>query len=222
MKTKKNSRKFYNKWLYKISLKLEGASAFRIYTLEQLKKICLNENTGTTGDRFLDSLRNSRAEYLDLIEIFEQLDPKEWSKRIERSLIDIYTNDQTVYNTVSEKFQNIIKQRFEPQEGSEDLLDDIGIIVTKKYPHKRYRFKVFLLPHKLAREYEAKQRYVNWIKTQTPRITCTPAVENWFIRTDWNWDRRYVLVEDENTLLLMKLRNSEVIGRVYKYVISDK
>jgi hypothetical protein len=222
MKTKKTSRKFYNKWLYKISLRLEGASSFRIYTLENLKKICLDDNNDAISDRFIASLRKNRAEYLDLIEIFEQLDPKHWSKRIERSLIDIYTNDQVVYNTISEKFQNIVLQRFEPAEGSEKLLDDIGIIVTKKYPHKKYKFKVFLLPHKLAREYEAKQKYVDWLKTQTPRITCTTAVENWFVKTDWNWDRRYVLVEDENTLLLMKIRNSEVIGRIYKYVISDK
>jgi hypothetical protein len=42
------------------------------------------------------------------------------------------------------------------------------------------------------------------------------------MKTDWNWDRRYVLVEDEGTLLLMKLKNSEVVGTVYNYVIVDK
>jgi hypothetical protein len=31
-----------------------------------------------------------------------------------------------------------------------------------------------------------------------------------------------VLVEDEATVLMMKLRNAEVIGTVYKFVISDK
>jgi hypothetical protein len=69
---------------------------------------------------------------------------------------------------------------------------------------------------------EDKNKYIDWIKTQDPRITCTPALEKWFINTDWNWDRRYVLVEDEATVLMMKLRNTEVVGTVYKFVISDK
>jgi hypothetical protein len=47
-------------------------------------------------------------------------------------------------------------------------------------------------------------------------------VQKWFLKTDWNWDRRYVLVEDEGTLLMMKLRNSDVVGTVYNYVVTDK
>jgi hypothetical protein len=31
-----------------------------------------------------------------------------------------------------------------------------------------------------------------------------------------------VLVEDEGTLLMMKLRNSDVVGTVYNYVVTDK
>jgi hypothetical protein len=42
------------------------------------------------------------------------------------------------------------------------------------------------------------------------------------MKTDWNWDRRYVLVEDKNTLMLLRLRNSEVVGSVYEFVLSDK
>jgi hypothetical protein len=67
-----------------------------------------------------------------------------------------------------------------------------------------------------------KQQYLEWVKRQTPRITCTPAIEKWFLTTDWNWDRRYVLVEDESTLLMLKLRNAEVMGRIYNFVVSDK
>jgi hypothetical protein len=69
---------------------------------------------------------------------------------------------------------------------------------------------------------EAKQKFLDWLIIQSPKITCTSAVQSWFMKTDWNWDRRYVLVEDEGTLLLMKLKNSEVVGTVYNYVIVDK
>jgi hypothetical protein len=48
------------------------------------------------------------------------------------------------------------------------------------------------------------------------------TVKNWFIKTDWNWDRRYVLVEDDQTLFMMQLRSAEVIGKVHEYQILDK
>ena len=53
-------------------------------------------------------------------------------------------------------------------------------------------------------------------------MTCTHAVSTWFVDTDWNWDRRYILVEDEQSLLMLKLRGSEVVGKIHNFVISDK
>jgi len=48
------------------------------------------------------------------------------------------------------------------------------------------------------------------------------AVKTWFIRTEWNWDRRYILVEDEQTLFMMKLRSAEVVGKTHEYQLVDK
>ena len=74
----------------------------------------------------------------------------------------------------------------------------------------------------MANDRLGKKRYIDWLKTQMPRVTCTSAVEKWFLATDWNWDRRYILVEDDQTMLMMKLRNAEVVGKIYNFVISDK
>jgi len=94
--------------------------------------------------------------------------------------------------------------------------------VGKKLPHNKYQFRVYLLPHKLAGDTEEKEKFINWMKTQNSKIRLTDTVIKWFMHTDWNWDRRYILVEDEPTLLMLKLRNSSVVGRIYNYVISDK
>ena len=77
---------------------------------------------------------------------------------------------------------------------------------------------MFLLPHKLRNDKEEKKRYAEWIKNQQGKIKITLAVENWFHKTDWNWDPRYVLVDEESTLLMLKLRNPELVGRVYRFV----
>jgi hypothetical protein len=222
MKTLKTNKKFYNKWLYKVTLVMKGTTVLRSYALSDIQEYF---STGTPDSRPHSLLARAWPHKEELIELITELlsyDATTWTKRIEHSYIDFYTNDVNFYNNLSEKFENLISQRFEPDETESNLLEQPQVIITTKLPHNRYKYRVYLKPHKLAGDKAAKEKYVDWLKSQVPRITCTPAVERWFIKTDWNWDRRYVLVEDDNTLLMLKLRNSEVAGRVYNYVIADK
>jgi hypothetical protein len=160
---------------------------------------------------------------LALANFLERYDSKLWTKRIESSRIDFYTNDVEFYNKLSSNFKDILVHRFEPDPASIDQLNvSPSTVVVKKLPHNKYQYRAYLLPHKMAGDKEGKKKYIAWLKTQEDRVTCTPAVEKWFMTTDWNWDRRYILVEDESTLLMLKLRNSEVVGRIYNYVVSDK
>jgi hypothetical protein len=134
----------------------------------------------------------------------------------------LYTNDRVFFNNVSTNLSTLATQAFEPDEANIDLLENAGAIIGKKLPHDRYRYRVYLQPHKLANDNVSKKKFIDWIKGQQPRITCTTSVENWFMKTNWNWDRRYVLVEDEQTLLMLKIRNSDVVGKIYNYQVADK
>jgi hypothetical protein len=222
MKTLKTNRKFYNKWIYKVSLNVKGSGIFRTHSLDDIKEFCSGETTDQAPYSLHTRAWNNREQILELANFLIGQHDTVWAKRIENTLVDFYTNDYCFYQTLSENFESVMTHRFEPSEASAELLEKPQTIVAAKLPHNKYHYRVYLLPHKLAGDKESKKKYVDWLKSQTPRITCTPAVEKWFIKTDWNWDRRYVLVEDEHTLLMLKLRNSEVVGRVYNYVISDK
>jgi hypothetical protein len=222
MKTLKTNRKFYNKWIYKVSLNVKGSNIFRTHSLDDIKEFCSGETTDQAPYSLHTRAWNNREQILELANFLIGQSDTVWAKRIENTLVDFYTNDYCFYQTLSENFESVMTHRFEPSEASAELLEKPQTIVAAKLPHNKYHYRVYLLPHKLAGDKESKKKYVDWLKSQTPRITCTPAVEKWFIKTDWNWDRRYVLVEDEHTLLMLKLRNPEVVGRVYNYVISDK
>jgi len=219
--TKTTSHKFYNKWLYKISITQKGSAFFRNNSVDKVIDFC---NTGEPGG-YANSLQtiayNNKEGILNLAEFFKEYDTDVWSKRIEGNSMDVYTNDSVLYDKFSAKFKDIIIHRFEPDLTNIDQLTDEKVIVCKKLPHKIYQYKVYLLPHKMA-DKEEKRAVVEWLKKQKPKVTCTPAVERWFIKTDWNWDRRYILVQDEQSLLMLKLRAAEVIGRIYNYVVSDK
>lgn len=214
--TKKTKRKFYDKWTHKVSLLMYGSVAFRMSTLENLEPWM----DTVTERRWFSDVLNNKKNILDLAETLIAYDKSLWQTRVERQQLDIYTNDSELYEELSSKFFHLVKQRFEP--GVDIPLVDGNVVKTKKLPHDRYHYKVFLLPHKFSKDRSAKEKYLDWIDKQSPRISISHSVKQWFMITDWNWDRRYIWVEDESTLLMLKLRNSDVCGKVYEYQLCDK
>jgi hypothetical protein len=213
------NRRFYNKWLYKVTLHIPGVAIFRQNSLEKIPLLNFDGQKHTHSTMARASLH--RRELIALSNFLLKWDSELWSKRIECSAIDIYTNDKTMYNDLFLAFEEMACARSEPNEKDLDLLENTGSIIVKKLPHNKYAYKAFLLPHKI-KDRKDKKEYVSWITGQNNRILISDAVKEWFIKTDWNWDRRYVLIEDSQTLLMLKLRNPEAIGRIYDYVISDK
>jgi hypothetical protein len=219
LKADTTNRRFYNKWLYKVTLHIPGVAIFRQNSLEKIPFLNFDGQKHTHSTMARASLH--RQELIALSSFLLKWDSELWSKRIECSAIDIYTNDKTMYKDLFLTFEEMACARSEPNEKDLDLLENTGSIIVKKLPHNRYAYKAFLLPHKI-KDRKDKKEYVNWIAGQNNRILLSDAVKEWFIKTDWNWDRRYVLIEDSQTLLMLKLRNPEVLGRIYDYVISDK
>lgn len=223
MKTSITRKKFYNKWLYKVSLEVSAAPIFRMYPLQHIKKYITNTPTerGYPDSIWTRVLADGKI-LLELVDLLMSLDKTTWSRRIEDGVIDFYTNDVGLYDTLSTNFEQLVIARSEPDTTSLELLEKPYTVLAKKLPHNKYKHRVYLRPHRLTSDITIRQNYVKWLDTQSPRISCTNSVREWIIHTKWNWDRRYVLVEDEQTLLMLKLRNSTIVGSVYNYVISDK
>lgn len=193
-----------------------GSVVFRMTPLENVEKWLERD----PEYRYLQEALHNKENILDLVEALTSYDKTLWRMRIERNQLDIYTNNTDIYDDISNRFFHLVVRRFEP---SIDIpLNDNNIVNVKKLPHDRYRYKVYLKPHKLSKDHEAKKKYLSWIDTQSPKISISHSVKQWFMTTDWNWDRRYIWVEDESTLLMLKLRNSDVCGKVYEYQLCDK
>lgn len=208
--------------MYKVGLKIEGCAILRGRSIHTVKAVFGQDMDDKV---FYPQWRTksfvNRNSIIRFSEFMEKFPTDNYALRIENDRLDVYTNDQDLYNTLSSTCEENIIQRFQPDIDNLHLLNRAQhTIIVNKLPKNRYNYRVYLLPHRMIRE--DKNKYLDWIKKQDPRITCTSALEKWFINTDWNWDRRYVLVEDEATVLMMKLRNAEVVGTVYKFVISDK
>lgn len=159
---------------------------------------------------------------LKLAGLLTSLNKDQYYIRVEGKICDVYCNDAGVFERLkslegvepmlisSPDLQNIDK-----------LIQQKRNILCKKLPFNRYLHKVYLQPHKLRDRHE-RESYINWLKTQQPRVHVTENTLKWFVRTEWNWDRRYMYVEDEKTLLILKMKNSEALGTVYTYDVCDK
>jgi len=224
-KPKKTKRKFYNKWIYKVSCSLQGAYALRVWKLSDIitvasgKAIHLEGNywSERSTDRFMSDAKN----WLKLALLLESNTDK-LQLRVEGDNVDVYTNDKSVYDNICDTFKNdekIIWRRFEPLAGTEqDLLNSAYSIFVKHLPHHRYQYKVYLQPHKLGNKSD-RERLCDWLETQVPRITFSDSTRKWIMRNTENWDRRYIYVEDEPALMMIKLREDQLVGKVYKHII---
>lgn len=204
--------------MYKVSVNTDLSSSLRYYSVDELRNICENEGSERRWWAVNNVLENKHR-IMPIVEFLETLDPTQYATRHETRQIDFYTNERSIYDALSQHFESSIIHRYEPSADAD--LDRSHVIIVDQLPHKRYQYRVYLQPHKLKGDPEAKQKYLDWIVVQD-KILISEAVKRWFLKTDWNWDRRYVLVEDEQTLLMFKLRSNELMGTVYTYVVNDK
>ena len=203
--------------MWKVTLNMPGVSILRTFDLAEVDQR-LNAADSPNQYSTISKAKANQENIVALANFLLTLKPDEWSKRIENYSIDIYTNSADTYANLIEQFKVHVEHCFEPEDP--DLLISTSSVIAKKLPHGKYKFKVFLLPHKMKSP-EDKQLYIDWIELQGGKILMSEAVKKWFIETQWNWDRRYILVEDENTLLMLKLRGASLVGRIHDYVIVE-
>jgi len=199
-------------------------AAYETFIELQEKEISEGSSTGSADNKNSPTYKalKNKDTFLEVTRFLSSLTAQDFAKRIEVNTIDLYVNDKSLFDNISTKFESIIVTRFAPTGNNLELLENSNFILTKNLPHKKYRYKVYLLPHRLKGDRDSKNRYINWLDTQGDKILISESVKKWFLTTDWYWDRRYMYVEDANTLLMLKMRDSQALGKVYEYLIVDK
>jgi len=221
LKKKYTNQKFYNKYVYKISLSMPGVSIYRMKPLKETIDF-LNEKTPHLG-YVTSTLEKAKGNKENLIKLsyFLLALKGDYFQRIERDIIDFYTNDQVLHESIEKTFISLVRNSFIPRETMLDELKSSKYILCKKLPHNKYKFKAYLLPHKLKNDQDEKIKYINWLENNK-KVSITSSTSSWFLHTNWYWDRRYIYIEDESSLLLVQMRNPDVLGRIYQYLICDK
>jgi len=222
-KPKKTKRKFYNKYVYKISCILHGAYALRVWSINDIISVAQGGSQPKDNywaEKNTNDFLYSAADWIKL-GLIVQANKDKIQLRVEGNNIDVYTNDRSIYDAIGAEFADdkIVWRRFEPAPGTEqDLLNSKNSVFVKRLPHNKYLYKVYLLPHKLGNHAD-RVKLSDWLELQVPNITFTSSIRKWLMETRQNWDRRYIYVQDDHTLMMLRLRESGMIGKVYKHII---
>jgi len=217
MIAKKTKKLFYNKYLYKVSLSIPGIRILRSYNVSDLISSKNIDNLGGSI-YYLRYARINKKEIQNICKLLHGQD-EDHGQRIEGNILDLYTNDKKFFDRLKKEFSNSIRTYSEPDVNEIEALNEPNLILCNKLPHNKYQIKVFLKPH-LIKSMDEKENILNWLESQKPKVTLTNSVRMWFKHCCLNWDRRYILVEDEKTLLMLKLRSSEIVGKTYRYKLA--
>ncbi len=213
---KPTKKLFYGKWLYKVSYKIEGCSFIRQKLFDDIDSSFDNLKITNIYHR---KILNNREDLIRISSELKRLPRESFDLRVETDIIDVYTNDEAIFSMLITVLPEKIRFAQKPQDPTGQQLSDKKTILVKKYPQEKFKMRVYLKPHKMS-DPEEKESYLLWLKSVNG-VSISDAVETWFYNTNWNWDRRYILVDDEKTLLMLKLKNSNVIGTIYNLVLQD-
>lgn len=194
MKRQSVNKLFYNKWSIRVSLQIPYA-----YHL-----------------RYKDG-HHRNSLHIDLVAALRMIAPGTYATRYESDRVNFYTNAKSDADYVIASFPNNVVAYALPTPAAIAAFSTPRTIVASKLPHRKYRFKVYLQPHKVSRA--DKLNWLTWVDSNSDTILISAAVVKWFTDTDWNWDRRYIYVQDEATLIMLKLKNDNALGSIYRYQI---
>jgi hypothetical protein len=222
---KETKKLFYGKWIYKISLKIPGCAVLRTKTGEDLEYYLSALPFEFPANAHVQSLQaqafRSKNTLIKLNFLLNTYNKKDYSKRIESDIFDVYTNKKNLIDDLQREFESFIRLISKPKTKNIDrLLKNQRSIFVSSLPKDKYEYRVYLKPHNVKQD--KKPNFVTWVANQGDATTMSESLIEWFIKSTINWDRRYILVDNEKTLLMIKLHTPEAVGTVYKYEVVDK
>jgi len=222
---KETKKLFYKKWLYKISLNIPGCAILRNKSGEDLEYYLADVPFSFPANNFPQSLQaralRSKNTLIELNLLLNSYDKKSFSKRIENDFFDVYSNNKNLINELEQQFEKFIRVIYRPKTKNIDkLLNNTHTIFVDSLPKEKYEYRLYLKPHRV--DQDKKSNFLTWLSSQGDATTLSDSLTEWFITCTMNWDRRYILVDNEKTLLMIKLHTRDAVGTVYKYEIVDK
>lgn len=191
VQTKHTSRLFNKKYKYKIVLLTKGCGWFRNNDLENVKKQV--DNYSDSNYSWAPKLNNDDLIFIrKLYGVLKKA--SDYELRIENPLLSLYTNTESLIESVASIKPDIVKYVSFPKPGSEQILEGNGVI-TKRLD---YDYKITV-----GRTRKSFPDFLNWAGGLSKvRLTKRTKQE---LAKEKSWGGYYFYVKDDKTLTMVKI-----------------
>ncbi len=217
IKTVDTRRLFYNKFMYRATLKIVGARYLRnakniqdvnvIADQAHARVLAHNKKFGLGSRMYPPKSSELESATLEkIIEFKNNLAKNAGTFRIEHNSFTVYTNDTQILN---ELLTNISSD----WEISLSNPAPDGVILFKNDPPAKYR--AYLKNQEVSSSFRSEM--TSYI-TRTPSIKPSPSFNDWLKKASWKflWGQLFIDYDDDKDLFMLRLMFSDIVAKTYK------
>ena len=211
----KSSKLFYNKWPYKISCKINGASKISIFGLESTHRWCnSNAKARLAYEKEIDKI--------DLLKFLEAVTPfiknENVQIRVESQNFNLFCKDPSVLKEIDNRLQKWICQIEGPTTQEEyDFMLENGYkkILVDNLPKDIYQYKIYFKP---SYSLENRFNFLTWTNNYGDKINISTCTRRWFEgHRNWMQDP-FMYVIDTQMLSMIGLFASGSVKKIEEFI----
>lgn len=191
--TKHTTRLFSKKYKYKIVLRTKGCGWFRSNDLENVKKNLDSQDQDYRGYPWAVKLNNDEKLYVrSLYNVL--IKSSDYELRVENPLLSLYTNSESLIESLAKISVESVKYVSFPKPGSEGILEDCKVI-TKRLD---FDYKITI-----GRTRQNFVTFLEWCEDK-PKIRMPKRAKR-ELGKERSWGGYYFYVKDDKTLTMVKM-----------------
>lgn len=218
---------WYNKYLYKSTFIIPGIFVLRNYHNEAEIEAHIEDIQRASWKRalfssFIDAYRQNQNAILAFAKLTDHgRKNKDIFVRIQDPHVSIFTNNLNIHTALEKAFAPQLHSISRPNEKCiPALLDGKNVMVVKKLPHDRYRYKVVINNYSVS--HSIPKSLLDWGLAQGDAVRFSKKTERYFRSPGLYLDQGFLYVEDESTLTMCNMFLTKCPKRIIKYVLESE
>jgi hypothetical protein len=213
----KTRKLFYNKWPYKIDIRLRKVN----YVLRLGIDRTHDWLNGGESDKFIwrDANKIDIQEFVNKYQSIKELDLK---FRTEGSKISIFLKDADLLDKVVDLFSKWVTTITEPSSVQEyDFLmsNSSKKVICDAFPKGKYRYRVYIKP---KMNVNTRERFQSWMANYGDKFDVAASTSNWLSgNKHWVQDP-FFYIDDQPMLSMVGMYLGDNVKRVEEFILRDK
>lgn len=208
----KTSKLFYNKWPYKLVVRLAGTGSVKREGCDKTIEYCQLPGWGRWQEI-------NKKELTLFCKKFKQFEDKEIQMRVEYQNMSIFCDDEAMIDNMAHELQFWAHEIWKPNSAA-----DLAVLKASKarkvmcnvLPHGKYQYRVKI---KSMMDLNTRANFQNWLKNYGDKVRLSDHTVKWFSygKGGYGWNP-FILVADSATLSMIGLFLGANLSSIEEFV----